>query len=487
MNFSNTQEPTTIRQNELLQSSSERETLLNQAISEINDFYDRIDDRRVRPDIDAETIRNHLSSYDFTQSRDHSQLLEDVAACMKSWSLHTPHPRYYGLFNPASSDVGIAADLMVAGLNPQLGAWHHNPFGVEVEAHLIRYFANQFGLGPSAYGNFTGGGSEANFSAVVVALTNQFPTFAKSGVRGLPGQPVIYCSEEFHHSFVKIAHQCGLGRDAVHLVPVTGQNVMNVETLKSAIERDRNNGFAPFMVVGTGGTTDAGLVEPLGEIAAVAKAESIHFHVDAAWGGAAILSDNHKAKLAGIECADSITFDPHKLLSVPMGAGIIIVREHQWLRDAFGLQIDYVPQSPTENLDNYQHSFQFSRRFIGLKVFMTLASLGRQGVGTVIDRQFENAKVLADKLEKAEFEVLNGASMGVVCFVPPAAWKFESHEQFDSFVERVCQTGEAWISTTKLGGRSVIRACITNHMTNETDLEALVNLLLENHLASKAI
>jgi glutamate/tyrosine decarboxylase-like PLP-dependent enzyme len=481
MNLSNAPDQSNARQNELLQSSSERESLLNQAVGEINDFYDRIDDRRVRPDVEAETIREHLSNYDFKSSRDPDRLLDDVAEHMKLWSLHTPHPRYYGLFNPAPSDVGMAADLMVAGLNPQLGAWHHSPYGVEVEAHVIRYFATQFGLSTSAYGHFTGGGSEANFSAVVVALTRQFPSFAQTGARGLAGQPAIYCSEEFHHSFVKIAHQCGLGREAVRLVPVTSQNVMDVGELKSAIDRDRSKGLAPFMVVGTGGTTNAGLVEPLSEIAAVAKAESIHFHVDAAWGGAVILSDRHKAKLAGIESADSITFDPHKLLSAPMGAGIFIVREHQWLRDAFGLQTDYVPQSPTENLDNYQHSFQFSRRFIGLKVFMTLASLGRQGAGAVIDRQLENANVLAEKLEKANFEVLNGASMGVVCFVPPKAWNFESHEQFESLAERVCQSGEAWISTTKLGGRSVIRACITNHMTNEDDLEALVNLLVENH------
>lgn len=478
MNHTKAPTPPRNREDELTPPAPIRHELLSQAIDEINEFYDSIDELRVRPDVSATTIREYLKPFDFKQSLDAQQLISEISMRIKSWNLHTPHPRYFGLFNPAPSIYGIVADLMVAGFNPQMGAWHHSPFGVEIEAHLIRYFASEFGLGKSSFGHFTSGGSEANFSSVVVALTRKFPSYAHSGVRGLEGQPTIYCSQEFHHSFIKIAHQCGLGRDAVRLVPVTEHDVMDVAQLQEAINEDRKHGLLPFMVVATGGTTNAGLVEPIAEISQVAQREALHLHVDAAWGGAIILSDQYKSLLAGIEQADSITFDPHKLLSVPMAAGMFIVREHQWLKESFGLMTDYVPQSPTEHLDNYQQSVQFSRRFIGLKLFMTLATIGRDGYARTIERQFELAKTLAHKLESRDFRVLNGASLGVVCFTPPDDWGFESHAQFEELAERVCESGQAWISSTKLGGKSVIRVCITNHLTTTNDLDILVELLI---------
>ena len=347
----------------------------------------------VKPSVDAQAIREYLSEFDFKNPVESRKLVATVSERIQSWNLHTPHPRYFGLFNPSPNIFGIVADLLVAGFNPQVGAWHHSPIGVEIERHLIKYFAGQFGLPDSAFGHFTSGGSEANFSAVVVALTRIFDDWARKGARGLSGQPTLYCSAEFHHSFVKIAHQCGLGRNAVRKIPVTERNVMDVGKLRQQLTKDKSDGMLPFLVVATAGTTNAGLVEPLEEIAEVAKDEGIHLHVDAAWGGSAILSNNYRHLLDGIGHADTITFDPHKLMSVPMGAGVFLVRQHQWLHDAFGLITDYVPRSDTENLDNYQLTCQFSRRFIGLKIFMTLAGLGREGLANAIDHQFEMASL----------------------------------------------------------------------------------------------
>ena len=468
----------TNRVNALLPAASVRQALLHQAACEVDAFFESIDDLAVRPEVSPGEIRSWLERFDFAQPHDATNLVGEIANRMKSWGLHTPHPRYFGLFNPAPGILGVVADTLVAGFNPQLGAWHHHPFGVEVEAHLVKFFCSRFGLGESGFGNFTTGGSEANFSAVVVALTRIFPDVVEKGVRGVDGHPVIYCSAEFHHSFIKIAHQCGLGRKAVRLVPVTPECVMDVAKLEEMIEADRHNGLAPFLVVATAGTTNAGLVEPLGEIGDIARREKLHFHVDAAWGGGAILSEKHKSALAGIETADSITFDPHKLLSVPMGAGMFLVRNRKWLSNTFGLQTDYVPSSPTQDMDNYQLSVQFSRRFIGLKLFMTLSALGREGLATAIDRQFDMALVLARKLESAGFEVVNGASLGVVCFAPPVEWGYREHSQFERHADRVCETGQAWISSTKLGGRPVFRACITNHLTQPTDLDQMIELLL---------
>lgn len=463
----------------LLPSSDERLKLLNQAVHQINDYYERLPEARVVPDVDQGTIQHYLDKFTFDHELDASTLVAEISDRIEKWNLHVPHPRYFGLFNPTPSIQGIVADLLVAGYNCQLGAWHHSPIGVEIEAHLVRYFAARFGLPTAAFGHFTSGGSEANFTSVLVALTRQFPSFARSGVRSLKDQPVLYCSTEFHHSFEKIARQCGLGGDALRLVPVTANHVMDVEKLDSMIQQDRTNGLLPFLINATAGTTNAGLVEPIDEISNIARNHQLHLHVDAAWGGSVILSDKHKTKLAGIEHADSITFDPHKLLSVPMGAGMVIVRDQQWLEDTFDLHTDYVPEGETARLDAYRNSIQFSRRFIGLKLFMTLATIGREQYARIIDHQLAMADLLAEKLAATGFSVNNGASLGVVCFVPPAKWKTNSHDEFEAIAKRVRAIGDAWISTTKLGGQSVLRACITSHLTQPPDLERLVELLLQ--------
>jgi len=234
-------------------------------------------------------------------------------------------------------------------------------------------------------------------------------------------------------------------------------------------------------VVATAGTTNAGIIDPLEDIAAICTAERMQMHVDAAWGGAAILSPTHSHLLAGTAAADTITFDPHKLLSVPMAAGMILVRDGSILRKTFGLDVAYVPGSPVEGLDNYQQSLQFSRRFIGLKLFLTLAIAGTDSYAGSIDHQFSLAHVLADLLEEHGWEVVNGAALGIVCFAHPEIDRGRTSTASLQFYERieyaVKQTGDAWISTTRVAGRPVLRACITNYRTRHRDVTRLEKLL----------
>ena len=466
------------RTDALLPQEGERRDLLQQAGNLVERMFQRVEELPVAPPVRADTIRHYLNQFDFESPRDFDDVLEQVGQRMTDWSLHVNSPRYFGLFNPAPGYAGILADFLAAGFNSQLGAWHHNPFGVEVERHLIKYFTDRVGLGERAFGHFTSGGSEANFTSVVIAMSRLFPEYASQGLRALPAQPVFYCSREFHHSFEKIAHQVGLGRGAVRLVPVTERNVMDVEKAKAMIEADREAGLLPFMIVATAGTTNAGLIEPMESMADLAVEQGVHFHVDAAWGGSAILSDKHRGELAGLERADTITIDPHKLMSVPMGGGMILVRDHDWLFRTFGLKTDYVPSSETDGLDNYQQSFQFSRRFIGLKLFLQLAIVGQKKYGQLIDHQFEMAKVLASKLENRGFQIHNEASFGVVCFTPPECVGGRSHSELQQIADGICASGDAWISVTRLGGKSVLRACVTNHLTVEKDLDVLVDRLL---------
>jgi glutamate/tyrosine decarboxylase-like PLP-dependent enzyme len=215
--------------------------------------------------------------------------------------------------------ASVVADTLVAMYNPQLANWRTSPAANEMERHTLGWLAAKFGLPENAIATFTSGGTEANLSAVIVALTRAFPEYGEHGLRHLKAQPSIYLTEETHHSFSKITHMTGLGRRALRTIPTDRSLKMNLEELKKRVAEDRIHGYLPFLVVGTAGTTAAGVIDPLPEIGRFCREQGLWFHVDAAWGGSAILSPKLRRYLAGIDAADSITCDAHKWLSVSMG------------------------------------------------------------------------------------------------------------------------------------------------------------------------
>jgi len=466
----------------LLPNSDERRLLLARATELVEAvFAGQPDWAVVDAGITAESVRERLAHYDFAAPQVGRVVLEDVFGLLRDFGLHVGHPGYYGLFNPTPAFMAVLADLLVAAFNPQLAAWHHNPAAVEIERHLVGYFARAFGLPPTAYGHFTSGGSEANLSGVGVALARRYPQLASAGLRALARQPVMLASGESHHSLDKIAQQVGLGRDALIRVPVQGlAEGMEPAALAAALQRCRNDGLDPFLVVATAGTTNAGVIDPLRPIGELCRREGLHLHVDAAWGGPLILSDRLRGRLNGIELADSITFDAHKLLSVPMAAGVFVCADKDWLTAAFDLDPAYVPRSAAAGMDNYRLSAQFSRRFIGLKLFMTLATVGREGMARTIECQVEMGRRLAVLLEADGWTVVNGDQPALVCFEYPGWSDLDVDERarrYHAVAAAVIASGGSWISVTRTVGRPVLRACVTSYRTREPDLKRLVSSL----------
>jgi len=243
--------------------------------------------------------------------------------------------------------------------------------------------------------------------------------------------------------------------------------------LEAAIARDRTAGLSPFLAVATAGTTNAGAIDPLAELARIASRERLWYHVDAAWGGAAALVPELRPLLDGIASADSITFDAHKWLSVPMGAGIYLTRHMEILHRTFRTQTAYMPREAAglDVVDPHLHSMQWSRRFTGLKVFLSLLVAGRAGYEAAIRRQTALGDLLRDELKAGGWIVENETALPVVCFSDPGG--ADPHR----IVMRIVSTGEAWISTTQIKGRPVLRACITNYRTEAADVQALIQSL----------
>jgi len=425
-------------------------------------------------DVSPEQIRGHLARrYDFDQPAPLEALLADVDDLLARWTEHATHPRHMGLFRPAPDPLCVVADALAAIHDPNLATWDFSPAANEIERYVLAAFAAKLGLPAGGLHHFTSGGQEANHTAVLAALTRAFPAFAEGGMRALAGQPALYLSAEGHHSFDKIAHASGLGRAAVRRVPVDAGLRVSAETLARHIADDRRAGYLPFLIVGTAGTTGAGAIDPLSDLASLARAEGLWFHVDAAWGGAAALSARLRPALAGIENADSITCDAHKWLSVTAGAGMIFCRHREVVERAFGVETAYVPpQARDGRVYPFITSLQWSRRFIGLKVFLILAAHGWEGLARRIDHQAQIADRLRALLGERGFAVVNETPLPLVCFTHP---RLASAAACEALARRLRVEQTAWLSRVFLGGRiAALRACVTSYETQECDIDAVV-------------
>jgi len=463
----------------LLPSREERTALWTELVAQAESYFEEIESLSVAPALSQAELKRLLDRFSFDEPRPRLDVLHRFTEEMKRHQVHTPHPCYFGLFNPAPAFMGILGESIAATLNPQLAAWSHSPLAVETERRMIDAFAGKFGFPEeSADGCLTSGGAEANLTALLCALAKRWPGVLDNGLQGISAKPAFYTSLEGHHSFLKAARTAGLGRGALRSVPVTDALQIDCDALRRMIEEDRRLGYEPFLIIATAGTTGAGVVDPLVALSNMARAHGLWFHVDAAWGGAAVLVPELRATLLGIESADSITFDPHKFLSMPMGAGIFLTRHRGILSRIFSVSTAYMPKESEllAVVDPYVHSLQWSRRFIGLKLFLTLATTGWNGYAQVLRHQSEMGDLLRERLTESGWNVLNRTRLPVVCFTPSKEeWDMAMHQHAS---DAVVQSGSAWISTILLGGKKpALRACITNYRTGPEHIEALLAIL----------
>jgi len=447
----------------------------NMLLNEIRDTFAEVEsdiaNGPVVPHVTPDEVRSYLTSrYDFRKPVTLEKVIADVQQMLHKWQVHVTHPRYFGLFNPSVTLASVIADTLTAMYNPQLAAWRTSPAANEIERHTLGWLAEKFGYPANAMATFTSGGAEANLSGVITALTRAFPEYGERGLQSLAAAPTFYLSGEAHHSFNKAAHMTGLGRQALRTVATDRDFRMNVADLARRVAEDRKSGLAPFLVVGTAGTTGAGAIDPLADLADFCRREKLWLHVDAAWGGAAAISPALRHHLKGIEAADSITCDAHKWFSVPMGAGMFFCRHADVVAEAFRAETSYMPgKTLGPAADPYTTSVQWSRRFIGLKLFLALAEHGESGYAEMIEHQTRMGEVLREALKDAGWQIVNTSPLPLVCFtrqgLDPAAFLAALHER-----------QIAWMSQVRLGaGEPVLRACVTSFRTTEQDIRQVVS------------
>jgi glutamate/tyrosine decarboxylase-like PLP-dependent enzyme len=455
----------------LFPARADRDAAHRRLTRQLLDAAERVAAGPVTPTIDMPAFRRQLTGFDFTTPQPLDEVVKWTVEQLEDGVVHLNHPRYFGLFNPAPSFPAECADRIAAAFNPQLATSTTSPVPVAIEKHVIDAVAARAGLDPNSGGHFTTGGAEANYTALLCALTRADPAFSERGARAFAGPPVFYVSRESHLAWYKIAHQAGIGRDAVRLVATDGGGRLDPQGLAAAIAEDVAAGNVPVMIAATAGTTNAGMIDPLPACGTLAAAHGLWFHVDAAWGGALIASDRLRGALTGIEQADSVTIDAHKWFATTMGCGMFLTRHPEALSAVFRVSTGYMP-SNIGGVDPYVTSVQWSRRFLGLRLFLSLAAAGWEGYARHVERAVELATLLADSLKERGWSIANRPATAVVCAEPPPR-----SAPVRDIVGRVLASGGAWISVADFEGRPVLRCCITHGETRAGDVAGLTAAL----------
>ncbi|NNC37025.1 MAG: hypothetical protein HKO02_06195 [Hyphomonadaceae bacterium] len=446
------------------------------ATRHILESYAEMRTGRVAPEWPLAQTEETIGELEFKNGLGLEGAVSEAHQLMEKGDLLSASARCFGYFNPTSAWPGVMGDLLVAARNPQICLTSHAPASTTMERSVSKFVLARLGL-ENGTAHFTSGGSEANETAVLVALCRARPDYLEKGVFAFGGQPTLYVSAESHMAWVKIAKATGIGSRAVRLVQTTGDGCMDVVALQSAIKADRKVGMIPFMIAATCGTTSAGMIDPLASCAKIAGLEDVHFHIDAAWAGALIFDEKRKTLLDGIETADSVTIDAHKWLAVPMGAGMIALREKHYAANVFSVQTSYMPEGDGE--DMYITTNQWSRRFIGIRLWMMLRTLGLNGYQTMFDRHFALAAYLREQLEHHGWVIRNESKLPVIVFDD---WLNGVDSQ--KIADQVENQGRAWLGRVNFEGQSVLRACTTSFLTEYDDIDILIS---ELNTARKAI
>jgi L-2,4-diaminobutyrate decarboxylase len=384
------------------------------------------------------------------------------------------HPRAMGHQVSAPLPAAVWTESVTAALNQSGAVWEMSPVGTIVEARVLRWMCDLAGLGGEAGGVFTSGGTEATFVALLAARAAVLPDAWAKGVG--PEPPVVLHGEHAHYAVARAVGELGIGTDNAVAIPSRAFR-MDVAALAAEIDRQRSRARKILAVVATAGSTATGSFDDLDAIGRLCETHGLWLHVDGAHGASALFSDAHRHRLAGIERARSIAWDPHKMMLMPLCASVVLVRDERDLEAAFSQKAPYLFHG--RGWDQGVRSFQCSRRTDAVKVWVALQRHGAAGIGALYDRLCETARALHEAVaRRPELEALHEPESNILCF----RWRGDGRldgARLDALNLRLREgynrSGEGWITTTLVGGRRVLRCAVMNPRTTTADVERVLD------------
>lgn len=384
-------------------------------------------------------------------------------------------PRFFGYVFGSGEPVAAAADLLASVLNQNTTAWRSAPTAATLEHLVVGWLAEAIGC-PGFTGTLTGGGSPANLMALAMAREARLPA-NEHGAK--PG--TVYASDQVHMSIPKAVALLGIGRDHLRLLPYDSEFRIRIDALQDAIANNVKAGLTPIAIVGSAGTVATGSVDPLVELAQIAREYQAWFHVDGAYG--ALSAIVQPGKFAGLGAADSISLDPHKWLYQPLDCGCLLYRDANAARQAFSHTGDYAQsllEDPVESFAFFEESMELSRRFRALKLWLSLRYHGLATFREAIRNDLENAQYLAALIaQHRELEVLAPVPLSAVCFRYVANRKAAEVDALNrEILQRIVRRGKVFLSNANIRGSFALRACFVNHRTTRPDVEQIVDEVL---------
>ena len=439
-----------------------------------------------------------------------AEILEQFRKRLARGQMNAQHPRQFGYFTPPPLPISMMGELLAQMTNQGVDVWHAGPVAAFVEEEVVRWLADLVGYGPGSFGLLTSGGVMANFMGMTIArdlhLGRALGLDSPPRGKDLEGARV-YASDQTHFSVARALDLLGFPAEALVIVPSDDRFRLRSAPVAAAVARDKAAGLTPFAIAAVAGSTNTGSVDRIGELADVAAEHGLWLHVDAAYGGAARLSTRDAGRVTDLERADSITLDPHKWFFQAYDIGGLLVRDGSHLAATFGGRSpEYyrggetagsgVPAADDDHADHHDHadqlnfyklSFEGTRRWRALKLWMSWKHLGTEGFGRLIEANDDLAAHLARRCaDSDDFEALpETPELSVVCFrhlpggrdaalrLPPT--ELDAHQ--DRLQRALEVSGDGWLTTTRLRGATYLRAGIVNYLSTEADIDHLLGTL----------
>jgi aromatic-L-amino-acid decarboxylase len=454
-------------------SPEEFRVAAHQAVDWIADYLENTREYPVLPRIQPGELTDRLPQNGPEKGESIDTILRDFRELIIPATTHWNHPRFLAYFANSASGPGILGEMLCAALNSNHMLWKTGPAAAEVEQVSLSWLRQWLGLPEEFFGNIHDTASTATMHAILAAREAVAPEIRTSGK--FP-ELVLYTSEHANLSVDRAALAAGLGLNHIRHIPIDRDFRMQPTLLMGAIESDLAAGKRPFCIVPTLGTTSSASVDPLPEIADIARRWGLWLHVDAAYAGPAAILEEYRHILACAEQADSLVLNPHKWLFTPMDLSILYTRHPEIFRRALSLEQTpaYIQTAGNDRAVNFaDYTVSLGRRFRALKLWFVLRYYGREGIAQILRTHIAIAQDIARQIcNHPNFELAAPPMFSLVCF------RFRGSEDDNrQLLEKINATGQAFLSGTVLKGRFVLRIAIGNIGTTKEDIQEVWKLI----------
>src|SRR5436190_3376737 len=457
----------------------------------ISDYFEGIESLPVLSQIEPGDLKAQLPSPPPKKGEPMDHILADVDRLIVPALTHWNHPSFFAYFATSTSAPGIFGEMLAAAFDNKAMLWRTSPASTELEEVALDWLRQMMGLDAGLTGIIYDTASVSSMHAIAAAREGVERRIREEGMSGRPDLPLlrVYASEHAHSSIDKAIITLGLGQKALRKIPTDSEFRMNPRALAEAIEEDKRNGYVPFCVVATVGTTSTSSIDPVPEIVPICEEHALWLHVDAAYAGSAAIVPELRHIMVGCERADSLVTNPHKWLFTPFDLSVLYCRHMDLLKRAFSLVPEYLRTPEQEKVrSGSDYGIQLGRRFRALKLWMVMRYFGHEGLAARIREHCRLAKLFASWVEESEdWELLAPLPLSLVCFRACPQREGETDElrakRLDILNEAIMHgvnaTGKALFSHTKLNDKLTLRLSIGNIRTTEKHVRQVWELINE--------